>query len=218
MHYVHEHCSSLHSMWHIRYEPHKYRVSRAMAEALVADLHPYLARKYTRFKTALCVRKIVYMSVDRLANIGPWHKFNERETTWAPLQPEVQSAISHFTTSEKYQSIVFLDAMLISICRVRCSKGWTAALGRDCSGCRFGKCQQLHDARTRTDSTRTHPMYGCAGVVVSACCDQVRLGVLELLTEVATGRQIEVCRSRAAGRRASHTNKQHCTLLEYVIW
>ena len=48
-----------------------------MAEALVADLHPYLARKYTRFETALCVRKIVYMSVDRLANIGPWHKFNE---------------------------------------------------------------------------------------------------------------------------------------------
>ena len=55
----------------------RYRVSRAMAEALVADLHPYLARKNTRFRKALCVRKIVYMSLDRLAHIGPWHKFNE---------------------------------------------------------------------------------------------------------------------------------------------
>ena len=140
----------------------------------------------------------------------------KRDTTWAPLQPEVQSAILHFTPSRKYQSIVFSDAVSISTCRARCSKGWTVALGCDsgCSGCRSGKCQQLHDARTRTDNSRTHPTYGCAVVVVSACCDQVRWGVLELLTEVG--------RLKFAGRAllvdGPHTNKQHCTLLEYVVW
>ena len=81
----------------------------------------------------------------------------------------VKFCLSDTDAAEPFHSLRY-----VSTCQAICPEFRRVNENPSSSGCRSGKCQQLHDARTRTDSSRTHPMYGCAGVVVSACCDQVR--------------------------------------------